>query len=421
VERRPALRRPTEDSAGRLARRSSSVDAEGDLESRSSSTTAMAEKPTPNESVRLNRFLASCGLGSRRGCEAIIKAARVSIDGEICTSLGARVNEGQMVKLDGRIVRPSPPQTIAFHKPKGLLCTHSDELGRDTIYAALPESFSDLRHVGRLDQESEGLLILTRDGDLANRLTHPSSKLEKEYLVTLDQPFEAQHHGDRLRHGIELEDEGKARAKSFLVLSPRRLQVVLTQGKKRQIRRMFEAIGYRVRKLVRVRIGSVEIGEKLQAGKWRALGSEELRALETNPDPLDPTAPVEAIAGLTRHQKRDAKAHSLNPPPEKTAAQKKRAARKRPGNSRRQDRSGDRRSERDDGGGGRGSSSRRGSGTSRGSGTGRGSSNARGRGANSGDSSERRGSSARGSGGRGRGSTSGRGRGGGRGGNRGRR
>ena len=230
--------------------------------------------------MRLNRYLASCGLGSRRGCEQLVIEGRISINGSPCTDLSRRVGEDDRVQLDGRAVKPAPPQTVAFFKPRGLVTSHDDELGRNTIYNSLPEHLADLRHAGRLDLDSEGLLILTRDGALAQRLTRPSAGVEKEYLVTLDQAFDIRH-GERLTEGITLE-EGLASAVSYMHLSPRRLQVVLTQGMKRQLRRMFDELGYRVRKLVRVRIGSLTIGD-LKPGKWRSLDSREVDLLLRNP------------------------------------------------------------------------------------------------------------------------------------------
>lgn len=231
--------------------------------------------------MRLNRYLAACGLGSRRGCEKLILDGRITINDSLSTDLARRVEEDDHVKVDGRAVKPAPPQTIALFKPKGLVTTRNDEHGRNTIYETLPDHLSDLHHAGRLDLDSEGLLILTRDGELAQKLTRPSSGIEKEYLVTLDQAFDIRH-ADKLTGGIHLE-EGVATASSYIHLSPRRLQIVLTQGMKRQLRRMFGELGYQVKKLVRVRIGSLTIG-KLNSGRWRPLESREIELLLRNPD-----------------------------------------------------------------------------------------------------------------------------------------
>lgn len=230
--------------------------------------------------MRLNRYLATCGLGSRRGCERLILDGRVTINGNPCTDLTSRVGEGDQVKVDGRAARPAPPQTVMLFKPRGLVTSRDDELGRNTVYDTLPDHLADLHHAGRLDLDSEGLLILTRDGALAQKLTRPSGGVEKEYLVTLDKAFDIRH-GSSLVEGIAL-DEGMASAVSFMHLSPRRLQVVLTQGMKRQLRRMFSELGYEVKKLVRVRIGGLTIG-KLEPGRWRALEGREIELLLRNP------------------------------------------------------------------------------------------------------------------------------------------
>lgn len=238
--------------------------------------------------MRLNRYLAACGLGSRRGCETLVLDGRVSINGSLCQDLTRQIREGDQVKVDGRAFKPAPPQTIALFKPRGFVTTRKDELSRSTVYKILPEHFIDLHHVGRLDLDSEGLLILTRDGALAQQLTRPSAGIEKEYLITLDRSFDHQQHGSQLTEGIVLE-EGRATAVSYLHLSPRRLQVVLKQGMKRQLRRMFAEMGYRIKKLVRVRIGCLPIGD-LKPGRWRTLGDDEIQLLLRN---LNRPAPTE--------------------------------------------------------------------------------------------------------------------------------
>src|SRR5581483_2426542 len=136
--------------------------------------------------MRLNRFLASAGLGSRRGCEDIIRAGRVVVNGKICTDLATQISPGDFVKVDGRKVRSQESLHILLHKPRGYLCTARDERERRTIFDLLPKNWPRLFHVGRLDKESEGLLILTNDGELSLRLTHPRYKIEKEYVVALD-------------------------------------------------------------------------------------------------------------------------------------------------------------------------------------------------------------------------------------------
>ena len=145
------------------------------------------------DGTRLNKYLASCAVGSRRKCDEIIQAGRVEVNGHPCVNLGTRVSPADHVRVDGKRVSPKEPLVVAFHKPRGYVCTREDELGRRTIYDLLPESLRALHHVGRLDLDSEGLLILTNDGDLSQKLMHPSKSVEKEYLVTADQAFENAH------------------------------------------------------------------------------------------------------------------------------------------------------------------------------------------------------------------------------------
>lgn len=234
------------------------------------------------DGTRLNKFLASCAVGSRRKCDELIQAGRVEVNGSPCLNMGTRIGPGDHVRVDGKRVVPKDSIVIAFHKPRGLVCTREDELGRDTIYALLPQKLRALHHVGRLDRDSEGLLILTNDGDLSQRLMHPSKSVEKEYLVTANQAFENQHL-DQFLAGVYT-PEGKLRAKAIERLSPRRIKVILDHGAKRQIRVMFEALGYQVTKLLRVRIGSLWLGD-LEVGDHAVLNSHEIAMLLGNEKP----------------------------------------------------------------------------------------------------------------------------------------
>ena len=227
--------------------------------------------------MRLNRYLAMCGLGSRRSCESIIAAGRVSINGKRCIDLATKVSETDEVRVDDEVASPRRTVTLMLHKPKGYLCTKQDPQGRKTIYDLLPDHLQDLVYVGRLDKESEGLLIMTNDGELAQKLTHPRYKVEKEYLVAVDRTYQKAEHSELLREGVELE-EGIARIVRIRVLSPRRLLIVLTQGYKRQIRRMLSSIDYGVKSLLRVRVGRLELGE-LAPSRWKILRPEEVRQL----------------------------------------------------------------------------------------------------------------------------------------------
>ena len=226
--------------------------------------------------MRLNRFLAAAGIGSRRHCDELIAAGRVSINGKTCTDFSAQPDARDHVKVNGKLIHVAPPRTIILHKPAGFVSTRRDPHVRDTVFDLLPAKFSRLFNIGRLDAQTEGLLLLTNDGDLAQRLTHPRYKIEKEYDVTLDRPWDPELASKLLR-GIFLDGE-RARIARFHSLSPVRLRVVLRQGINRQIRRMFEAVGYQVRQLVRVRIGRLRLGD-LPRGHWRALTKRELESI----------------------------------------------------------------------------------------------------------------------------------------------
>jgi 23S rRNA pseudouridine2605 synthase len=227
--------------------------------------------------MRLNRFLAAAGLGSRRHCDELIATGRVTINGNTCTDFSVEPNARDHVKVNGKLVHVAPPLTIMLHKPAGFVSTRRDPRARDTIFDLLPAKFSRLFNIGRLDAQTEGLLLLTNDGDLAQRLTHPRYEIEKEYEVILDRPWDPGLTSKLLR-GIFL-DAQRARIAQLHSVSPVRLRVVLRQGINRQIRRMFEAVGYRVKDLVRVRIANLQLGD-LPRGHWRALRKRELQCLE---------------------------------------------------------------------------------------------------------------------------------------------
>jgi 23S rRNA pseudouridine2605 synthase len=227
--------------------------------------------------VRLNRFLASAGLGSRRHCDELIAAGRVSINGKTCTDFSTQPDARDHVKVNGKLVHVAPSLTIMLHKPVGFVSTRRDPHVRDTVFDLLPAKFSRLFNIGRLDAQTEGLLLLTNDGNLAQRLTHPRFRIEKEYEATLDRPWDPLL-APKLMRGIFLDDR-RAKIAQLHSISPMRLRVVLRQGINRQIRRMFEAVGFRVKRLVRIRIGPVRLGD-LPRGHWRALTKRELESLE---------------------------------------------------------------------------------------------------------------------------------------------
>ena len=227
--------------------------------------------------MRLNRFLAAAGVGSRRHCDELIAAGRVAINGQVCTDFSVQPGAADHVKVDGKMVRVDPPLTIMLHKPAGFVSTRKDLHARDTIFDLLPAKFSRLFSIGRLDAQTEGLLLLTNDGDLAQRLTHPRYKIDKEYEVTLDRRWDPAL-APKLSKGIFL-DGKRATIERLHSSGPMRLRVVLRQGINRQIRRMFEALGYRIKHLARIRVGYLRLSD-LPRGHWRPLTKRELQSLE---------------------------------------------------------------------------------------------------------------------------------------------
>jgi 23S rRNA pseudouridine2605 synthase len=225
--------------------------------------------------MRLNRYLAAAGLGSRRGCEQLIRDGKVTVNGEVCLDLATTVAEGDSVKVNNKLIRQEKHFYVALNKPPGYVCTASDELGRRTIFELLPKNWPRLFNIGRLDKETEGLLILTNDGDLALRLTHPRYKIDKEYEVILDKPFDLAHR-EKLLRGVFIEG-GRARAESVRHLGPNHLKMVLRQGLKRQIRLMMYDLGYEVKRLMRTRIGRLRLD--IHPGEWRLLGEREVKSL----------------------------------------------------------------------------------------------------------------------------------------------
>ncbi len=234
--------------------------------------------------VRLNRYLAQCGVASRRGADALIEAGRVTVDGMPGTA-GMKVPEGGEVRVDGEPVRPSGTLLVyAYYKPRGVVCTERDPHADRTIYTELRDhpafaSGERLLYIGRLDRESEGLLLLTNDGALKRRLELAESGKDKEYLVETDRTV-PEETLSRFRKGMHLDDLGiDTRPCLAERVSDREIRMILTEGKNRQIRRMCEAEGLRVTRLLRVRILSVTLAE-LHPGEIRALSDAEIKELD---------------------------------------------------------------------------------------------------------------------------------------------
>jgi len=234
------------------------------------------------DGVRLQKVLASAGLGSRRACEELITQGRVEVDGVRVSELGVRIDPASaVVHVDGmRLQLDSSRVTLALNKPRGVVSTMHDPDGRPSIADLVADRSERLFHVGRLDADSEGLLLLTNDGELANHLAHPSHEVAKTYLVTVRGKVPG-NVANRFLHGIELED-GVVRADAYKVVDQvadqTMIEVVLHSGRNRVVRRMFEEVGFPVTRLVRTRIGPVALGN-LRPGTTRVLGRTELGTL----------------------------------------------------------------------------------------------------------------------------------------------
>ncbi|MDF1658382.1 MAG: pseudouridine synthase [Verrucomicrobiales bacterium] len=227
----------------------------------------------PEKGIRLNKFLASCGIGSRRGVEKLILEGRVEINGEMILDLSSRVSPDDHVKCDGKLLQEKSPLTLVLNKPIGFLCTRDDPERRKTIYELIPRKFEFLTYVGRLDFNSSGLILMTNSGELTEHLTHPRFHVEKEYEVTLEHPFDSEQTF-KLLEGIHM-TEGLAKAESVRFETRRRLKMVLTQGYNRQIRRMFSKLGYKVKRLERIRIGNLTL-PALSTGEYQILNHREI-------------------------------------------------------------------------------------------------------------------------------------------------
>lgn len=230
---------------------------------------------------RLQKLLARAGFASRRAAEQLIASGRVTVNGRVVSELGAKADPRRDdVRLDGERVRAQRARVILLHKPDGVVTTLSDPEGRPTIRGHLPPSYERVFPVGRLDFHSSGLLLLTNQGELAARLLHPRHRIARTYRVKV-----SGHPSDaalaRLRRGVKLEDgvTGPAQVDVERLLPAKAwLRITIREGKRREIRRMCEAVGHLVDRLVRVRFGPIELG-RLPPGRWRPLGDAEIEAL----------------------------------------------------------------------------------------------------------------------------------------------
>ncbi|OLB67068.1 MAG: MFS transporter [Actinobacteria bacterium 13_2_20CM_2_72_6] len=237
--------------------------------------------PMPSVDERLQKVLASAGIGSRRACEELIVAGRVRVDGRVAT-IGDKVDPaGAEIYVDGeRVVTDTRLVYLAMNKPRGVVSTMDDERGRAALADYLEHVPERVFHVGRLDADSEGLLLLTNDGELAHRLTHPSYGVAKTYLAEVPGPVR-RRLGRELLDGVELED-GPARVDAFRVVDsvPGRVlvELVIHEGRKHIVRRLLDECGYPVSRLVRTAIGPVKLGD-LKPGRTRRLNRGEIAAL----------------------------------------------------------------------------------------------------------------------------------------------
>lgn len=231
--------------------------------------------------IRLQKILADAGIASRRAAEQFITAGRVTVNGKAVSQLGAKADpERDRIAVDGDPVKIKRKIYLALHKPKGVLCTRKDPEGRPSIMDLLPAEWSNVYPVGRLDRESEGLIFLTNDGDFCLRQTHPRYQVRKTYVVTVAGRFHPDGLG-RLRQGVEHEGERLKAAFARLISSSNSvsvLEIVITEGKNHEVRRMMEVLGHEVLRLVRLQIGSIKLAS-LKPGRWRTLTAPEIKTL----------------------------------------------------------------------------------------------------------------------------------------------
>jgi 23S rRNA pseudouridine2605 synthase len=231
--------------------------------------------------VRLQKFLADAGVASRRAGEQIILAGRVAVNGETVAALGARIDPGHdRVAVDGKPVRARRKLYVALNKPPGLVCSRKDEFERPTIHGLLPREWGHLHSVGRLDYQSEGLIFLTNDGEFSLHLTHPRYGVRKKYIATVEGRVTEQVLA-RFTQGVRHLGENLKAEKTRLVSAGQSQSVVeleLAQGKNREVRRLFESQRITVKRLQRVQIGKIKLGE-LPVGKWRTLTEPEIKSL----------------------------------------------------------------------------------------------------------------------------------------------
>jgi len=242
----------------------------------------MSARGRAEEGTRLQKVLAAAGLGSRRACELLIDQGRVSVDGRVVREQGVRVDPSRaVIEVDGERIATAPDTVVlAFNKPFGVLSTMRDDQGRPCLGDYVADRPERLFHVGRLDADTEGLILLTNDGDLAQHLAHPRYEVPKTYVAKV-QGRVPRDLGSRLLAGVELED-GPIRVDSFSVVNATAgeamVELTLHEGRNRVVRRMLEEVGFPVLALVRIAIGPIALGD-LRSGRWRVMSSAEVGSL----------------------------------------------------------------------------------------------------------------------------------------------
>lgn len=230
--------------------------------------------------MRLNKYIASSGLCSRRKADELIEQGVVSVNGKKITELGFQVKDKDKVFINNELVRPKKLEYYRFYKPAGYITSADDEKDRKIIYDLLPSNLHNLKPVGRLDRDSSGLIILTNDGDLINELTHPSIKVPKVYVVTVEGKVHL-HHLEKMAQGIEIEKGQMAYADTFILESTNKrtvMQITLYQGLNRQIRKMLDSLGFEVTSLKRVQHATIAI-EGLKKGQFKPIKPQQIKEL----------------------------------------------------------------------------------------------------------------------------------------------
>ena len=235
--------------------------------------------------MRINKFISLSGLASRRAADSLVAEGRVEVNGEVISDLGHQVDENNdRVTVDGKLAKlPKKTKVIMFHKPAGCVCTKDDPQGRRTVYDYLPPGYSTFKYVGRLDLQSRGLLLFTDDGELLHRLTHPSYEIPRSYYVWTTRPL-SDAAAQKLVDGVDIRDPEDPDAQEEIAfatdvyLENGFAELVLIEGKNREIRRMMRAIGYEIRDLKRVSYCKLQLGD-LPAGEFRELTADEMNKL----------------------------------------------------------------------------------------------------------------------------------------------